>query len=160
MDKPLFEISLWNPASFCLWLLIILIIGGTGPFWALWAEEKNIFLFLYPQDGRLSETDAELLSHPSDVSIGLLSCNNLISQHRTSAGLWRHLMSVALFSSVSNFMTSPLFYSMACSGLWTCNDNWEGKQSSAQLCTKSFCQGLKSQVYTYDRVCMQGWRWK
>lgn len=132
---------------------MILIIGGTGPFRALSAGEKNIFPFLYPsRDGRLSETDAELLSHPSDVSIGLLSCNNLISQCHTSAGLWQHLMSVALFSSVSNFMTSPLFCSMACSGLWTCNDNWERKQSSAQLCTKSFCQGLKLQVCAYDCV--------
>lgn len=91
--------------------------------------------------------DVEPLSH---VSVGLLSCNNLISQRHASTGLWRHLMSVALFSSVSNFMTSPLFYSMARSGLWTCNDNWEEKQCCAQLCTKSFCQQLKLWVSAYD----------
>lgn len=123
---------------------MILIIGGTGP------------LSLPLQDGRLSKTDAVMLSHPSDVSVGLLSCNNLISQRHTSTGLWRHLMSVALFSSVSNFMTSPLFYSAARSGLWLCNDNWEEKQCSAQLCTKSFCQEVKLWVYAYEACVCAG----
>lgn len=148
---------------------MILIIGGAGLSQLCGLEKRTFFSFFIPQwDGRLSETDAELLSHPSDVSIGLLSCNNLISQHHISTGLWRHLMSVALFSSVSNFMTSPLLYYMACSGLWTCNDNWEGKQSNAQLCTKSFCQGLKLWVCAlccvWECACMcvrsQGCRWK
>lgn len=92
---------------------------------------------------RHMQMKTEMLSHPSDVSVGLLSCNNLISQHHTSTGPWRHLMRVVLFSSVSNFMTSPLFYSVAHSVLWTCNDNWEEKLCSAQLCTKSLCQELK-----------------
>lgn len=108
-----------NPGSVSLWLLMILIIGAFGPFRAFWVPEKcRISSLFYPyEDWSLCETDAELLRPPpppSDVSIGLLSCNNLISQRCTSAGLWRHLMSVVLFSSVSNFMTSPLFYSVLC----------------------------------------------
>lgn len=66
---------------------MILIIGGTGPVGALCSGEESIFLSPPQQDGRLSETDAEMLSHPSDVSVGLLSCNNLISQRHTSTGL-------------------------------------------------------------------------
>lgn len=117
---------------------------------------KSIFFSLFLNKMGGSKTDAEMLSHPPDVSIGLLSCNNLISQCHTSTGLWQHLMSVAVFSSVSNFMTSPIFYSMARSGLWTSNDNWEEKQCSAQLRTKSFCQEPKLWVYAYDCVCLTG----
>lgn len=115
---------------------------------------KSIFFSLFLNKMGGSKTDAEMLSHPPDVSIGLLSCNNLISQCHTSTGLWQHLMSVAVFSSVSNFMTSPIFYSMARSGLWTSNDNWEEKQCSAQLRTKSFCQEPKLWVYAYDCACV------
>lgn len=45
---------------------------------------------------------------------------------------------------------------MARSGLWTSNDNWEEKQCSAQLRTKSFCQEPKLWVYAYDCVCLTG----
>lgn len=58
---------------------MILIIGGTRPFGALCSREENIFLLTPQQDGGLSETDAEMLSNLSDVSIGLLGCYSLIS---------------------------------------------------------------------------------
>lgn len=135
---------------------MIFIIGGSGPFRAVCAWKKYIFLSLPQQDGRLQNWCRDVEPPPPDVSIGLLSCNNLISQCHTSTGLWQHLMSVAVFSSVSNFMTSPIFYSMARSGLWTSNDNWEEKQCSAQLRTKSFCQEPKLWVYAYDCVCLTG----
>lgn len=115
--------------------------------------KKCIFLSLPQQDGRLWNWCRDVVL-PPDVSIGLLSCNNLISQCHTSTGLWQHLMSVAVFSSVSNFMTGSIFYSMARSGLWTSNDNWEEKQCSAQLRTKSFCQEPKLWVYAYDCACV------
>lgn len=155
LGKPLFEIRPLKSRE-----LLSLTANDFNYRWcrpseALYAGEKNIFLFPPQQDGRLSETDAEMLSHPSDVSIGLLSCNNLISQRHTSTGLWQHLMRVALCSSVSNFMTSPLFYSMAHSGLWTCNNNLREKQYSTQLCAKSFCQELKLWMYAYDCMCVQ-----
>lgn len=131
-------------------------------YWASLSSMKMFFpLFLDKMGGFLKQMQMKtaMLSHPSDVSVGLLSFNDLISQQHTSTGLWQHLMSVVLFSSVSNFMTSPLFHPVARSGLWTCNDNWEEKQCSAQLCTKSFCKELKLWVCAYDSLCEQACRW-
>lgn len=109
----------------------------------------------------LMQMKTEMWCHPSAVSVGLLSCNNLISQHHTSTGLWQHLMRVVLFSSVSNFMTSPLFYSTARGGLWTCNDNWEGEKKCAvpsqelKLCVCTYaCFSVYVCVCVHERVCM------
>lgn len=110
----------------------------------------------------LMQMKTEMWCHPSAVSVGLLSCNNLISQHHTSTGLWQHLMRVVLFSSVSNFMTSPLFYSTARGGLWTCNDNWEGEKKCAvpsqelKLCV---CTYACFSVYVCVCVCMSVYVW-